>query len=227
MLCDEGDLWWGLGQKENDLKPDEQRVAVIKHVLNTSITDCEPQLGVCCLALAACIESPQRGTFCVPTWFYIMIKLEWPLKSQIIFYLPFFSHLLLNVNEGKRFKSLQIKHFNWLKCNHNSKFATLYGKAFQYCWTTLVQSFHLSIDSEIRSKHFLCFQWQGVWGCFEGRFPRDWLWRSSAVLPLRYLHLSPLCSLSSTNQLQSVLTIVRVAKISTPAFQATCSFSSS
>lgn len=66
----------GLGKKENYLKPDEQRVAVIKHVLNTSITDCEPQLGVCCLALAACIESPQRGTFCVPTWFYIMIKLE-------------------------------------------------------------------------------------------------------------------------------------------------------
>lgn len=49
-------------------------------------------------------------------------------KSQIIFYLPFFSHLLLNVNEGKRFKSLQIKHFNWLKCNINSKLATLHAR---------------------------------------------------------------------------------------------------
>lgn len=166
-------------KKENDLKSDEQRVAVIKHVLNTSTTDSQP-VTWCLLsstgaALAACIQSTQRGTFCVPIWFFIMIKLEWPLKSQIIFYLPFFSHLLLNVNEGKRFKSLQIKHFNWLKCNHNSKLATLYGKAFWYCWNTLVQSFHLSIDTEIRSKHFLCFQWQGVWECFEDRFPQDWL----------------------------------------------------
>lgn len=105
-----------------------------------------------------------------------MIKLEWPLKSQIIFYLPFFSHLLLNVNEGKRFKSLQIKHFNWLKCNHNSKLATLYGKAFQYCWNILVvQSFLLSIDSEISSNPFLCFQWRRVWECFADRFHQDWL----------------------------------------------------
>lgn len=55
---------------------------------------------------------------------FIMLGLKWPLKSQIIFYLPFFSHLLLNVNEGKRFKSLLIKHFNWLKYSHNCKLAT-------------------------------------------------------------------------------------------------------
>lgn len=53
-----------------------------------------------------------------------MLGLKWPLKSQIIFYLPFFSHLLLNVNEGKRFKSLLIKHFNWLKYSHNCKLTT-------------------------------------------------------------------------------------------------------
>ena len=60
-----------------------------------------------------------------PGLHFIMLSLKWPLKSQIIFYLPFFSHLLLNVNEGKRFKFLLIKHFNWLKCNHNCKLATL------------------------------------------------------------------------------------------------------
>lgn len=59
---------------------------------------------------------------------FIMLRLKWPLKSQIIFYLPFFSHLLLNVNEGKRFKFLLIKHFNWLRCNHNCKLATLYDR---------------------------------------------------------------------------------------------------
>lgn len=172
----------GFRKKENYHKSDEQRVAVIKHILNTSSIIDSPATDFLfavfywyCSSWASCIKSTQRGIFCVRSRLFIMIKLEWPLKSQIIFYLPFFSHLLLNVNEGKRFKSLQIKHFNWLKCNHNSKLATLYGKAFQYCWNTLVQSFHLSIDSEISSKHFLCFQWQGVWECFEDRCPQDWL----------------------------------------------------
>lgn len=32
----------GLSKKENYLKSDEQRVAVIKHVLNTSTTDSQP-----------------------------------------------------------------------------------------------------------------------------------------------------------------------------------------
>lgn len=63
-----------------------------------------------------------------PSSHFIMLSLKWPLKSQIIFYLPFFSHLLLNVNEGKRFKFLLIKHFNWLQCNHNCKLATLYER---------------------------------------------------------------------------------------------------
>lgn len=63
-----------------------------------------------------------------PSSQFIMLSLKWPLKSQIIFYLPFFFHLLLNVNEGKRFKFLLIKHFNWLKCNHNCKLATLYER---------------------------------------------------------------------------------------------------
>lgn len=63
-----------------------------------------------------------------PSSHFIVLSLKWPLKSQIIFYLPFFSHLLLNVNEGKRFKFLLIKHFNWLQCNHNCKLATLYER---------------------------------------------------------------------------------------------------
>lgn len=88
----------------------------------------------CCaisLEMYACpglrVLNPHKGPSPpFPSSHFIMLSLKWPLKSQIIFYLPFFSHLLLNVNEGKRFKFLLIKHFNWLKCNHNCKLATLY-----------------------------------------------------------------------------------------------------
>lgn len=74
-----------------------------------------------CLCLLIPHKGPARPS---PAQHFIMLGLKWPLKSQIIFYLPFFSHLLLNVNEGKRFKSLLIKHFNWLKYSHNCKLAT-------------------------------------------------------------------------------------------------------
>lgn len=74
-----------------------------------------------CLCLLNPHKGPARPS---PAQHFIMLGLKWPLKSQIIFYLPFFSHLLLNVNEGKGFKSLLIKHFNWLKYSHNCKLFT-------------------------------------------------------------------------------------------------------
>ena len=77
-----------------------------------------------CLCLLNPHKGPARPS---PAQHFIMLGLKWPLKSQIIFYLPFFSHLLLNVNEGKGFKSLLIKHFNWLKYSHNCKLATFTG----------------------------------------------------------------------------------------------------
>lgn len=60
---------------------------------------------------------------------YIVWKIIFNLKIFLTFKKPdniYLSppHLLLNVNECKGFKSLLIKHFNWLKYSHNCKLFT-------------------------------------------------------------------------------------------------------
>lgn len=87
------------------------------HRLCWNLAVCIVFVSIICPSSFLCTGLTHSYWGCWVVFFCKLFHLSWPLQNYIIFYLPCILHLQLNVNEGKGFQYMQIKHFNWLKCN--------------------------------------------------------------------------------------------------------------